>query len=676
MSTIIFIDSGQRIGSSASFRAPLADLDGDGDLDTFFGNDFGQANQVWFNDGSGNFSDSGQRLGSGNTIGVALGDLDGDGDIDAFVANDSSNDEIWLNNGSGTFSRHQSFSNTLSKAVELGDLDGDGDLDAFVGAGSSCCGGQTDSVWLNDGSGTFSRSQTLPRAQTVDLALGDLDGDGDLDVVTASSPNEGNQVLLNDGSGNFTSVLSLGNSETRGVALGDLDGDGDLDAFFANTSNQPDQVWFNDGTGNFTNSGQNLGNFSSFQVELGDFDDDSDLDALVVDNARGEIGHLWINNGSGIFTLSDQSFGTSTASFRFGVSVGDLDGDSDIDAFLTNSFPQNAPNQVWLNEPLNQPPIAEDDFFTTDEDTLLADINLLGNDSDPDGDSLSITDIDTTGIQGTLTDNGDGTFDYDPNSQFEDLNAGESATETFSYTVFDGSDTDTATITITIEGVTDNSPPVAVEDNATTAQNTAVDIPVLANDNDPDFDSLVIDSFTSGENGTVTQSGDLLTYIPNAGFSGTASFEYTVSDGTDTDTGLVTVEVGIVDNGTNKKDTLTGSAGDDVLSSGNGGDELYGLAGDDSLGGDNGPDLLNGGPGNDVLTGGNGPDIFVLAEGEGTDTITDFSSPDSIGLSGGIGFSDLSFLGEDIILTSTSEVLATLTGVDATTLDSSDLTTV
>ena len=94
------------------------------------------------------------------------------------------------------------------------------------------------------------------------------------------------------------------------------------------------------------------------------------------------------------------------------------------------------------------------------------------------------------------------------------------------------------------------------------------------------------------------------------------------------------------------------------------------------MAGDNGADILNGGPGNDTLTGGNGPDVFVLAAGEGTDTITDFSNPDSIGLSGGIGFSDLSFSGNDIILTSTLEILATLTGVDTTTLNSADFVTV
>ncbi|MGB3189233.1 MAG: hypothetical protein WBB43_07360 [Limnoraphis sp.] len=80
--------------------------------------------------------------------------------------------------------------------------------------------------------------------------------------------------------------------------------------------------------------------------------------------------------------------------------------------------------------------------------------------------------------------------------------------------------------------------------------------------------------------------------------------------------------------------------------------------------------------GNDILTGGNGPDVFVLAAGNGTDTITDFANPDDIGLAGGLSFSDLSFSGNNIILTSTSEVLATLVGVDTTSLTSSDFMTV
>jgi hypothetical protein len=91
-----YADIGQLLGDSATEVVALGDVDGDGDLDVFVGNydgqmDIGEANEVWVNQGgvqggrAGVFVDSGQRLGSSASIAVALGDLDGDGDLDAFV---------------------------------------------------------------------------------------------------------------------------------------------------------------------------------------------------------------------------------------------------------------------------------------------------------------------------------------------------------------------------------------------------------------------------------------------------------------------------------------------------------------------------------------------------------------------------------------------------------------
>lgn len=142
---------------------------------------------------------------------------------------------------------------------------------------------------------------------------------------------------------------------------------------------------------------------------------------------------------------------------------------------------------------------------------------------------------------------------------------------------------------------------------------------------------------------------------------------------------------GIVLEGGNGKDTLEGSAGDDRLSGGNGKDTLFGLAGDDFLAGDNGSDTLTGGPGDDTLTGGNGGDTFVLAAGEGTDTVTDFQNgPDRIGLAGDLTFDQLSIAqgtgtnaGNTLIsITSSNELLASLTGVQSGMLVSGDFVTV
>jgi hypothetical protein len=89
-----------------------------------------------------------------------------------------------------------------------------------------------------------------------------------------------------------------------------------------------------------------------------------------------------------------------------------------------------------------------------------------------------------------------------------------------------------------------NEPPVAGDDTATTQAGSTVRISVLANDRDPDGDALAVTSATDPARGTVTLNGDgTITYAPDGGFSGTDSFDYTVSDGQYTDTARVTVTV-------------------------------------------------------------------------------------------------------------------------------------
>ncbi|EDX87386.1 FG-GAP repeat domain protein [Synechococcus sp. PCC 7335] len=118
-------------------------------------------------------------------------------------------------------------------------------------------------------------------------------------------------------------------------------------------------------------------------------------------------------------------------------------------------------------------------------------------------------------------------------------------------------------------------------------------------------------------------------------------------------------------------DTLDGGRGNDTLDGGRGNDFLTGGSGRDVLLGGDGNDTLIGGGNNDTLTGGNGRDTFVLSTGDGADTITDFDSKDLVGLAGGLGIGDLSFVGNDILVTDTNEVLAILTSIDTTSLNSS-----
>ncbi len=227
-----------------------------------------------------------------------------------------------------------------------------------------------------------------------------------------------------------------------------------------------------------------------------------------------------------------------------------------------------------------------------------------------------------------------------------------------------------------------NQAPVAVNDSTTAAQGSDKTIfatYLLANDTDANGDVLSIIGVNNATNATVAldTNGDII-FTPDAGFSGTANFDYTIDDSNGgIATAAVTVEVGTNLNSGNGKDSLSGTPGDDNLNGGNGKDTLNGGAGNDTLVGGNGADNLTGGLGDDILTGGKSGDIFILAVGEGTDTITDFGDgPDAIGLTGGVTFNDLSFSGNDIIVTGSNEILAILTDVDTTTLSSGNFTLV
>jgi len=259
------------------------------------------------NNGAGIFTDSGQRLGNLPSTSVALGDLDDDGDLDAFVANFENPSEVWLNNGAGIFTDSgQSLGRANSFSVSLGDLDNDGDLDAFVGSD----GGGGNKVWLNNGLGIFSDSgQSLGTTDTSSVALGDLDSDGDLDVFLARMRSKPNMILINNGSATFSdSGQYLGSFNSMSVALGDLDKDGDLDAFIGNwsdSSGEPNQVYLNNGSSVFTDSGLRLGNAPTTSIALGDLDGDSDLDAFVANDASTPNEVWWNIPSVVLITLAD-----------------------------------------------------------------------------------------------------------------------------------------------------------------------------------------------------------------------------------------------------------------------------------------------------------------------------------------------------------------------------------
>ena len=183
----------------------------------------------------------------------------------------------------------------------------------------------------------------------------------------------------------------------------------------------------------------------------------------------------------------------------------------------------------------NNSPIAVDDSATTDED-ITGTINVLSNDTDVDGDALTV-DISTQPTNGSVVINTDETVSYTPASNFN-------GSDSFGYIVSDGQGgTDTATVTVTVIAVQDA--PIAVDDIVITSPDVAVIIDVLSNDEDPDGDSLTVNSVTQPANGSVVMIADeTLSYMPVSNFNGVDSFSYTVADGQgNTDTATVTVTV-------------------------------------------------------------------------------------------------------------------------------------
>jgi subtilisin family serine protease len=188
--------------------------------------------------------------------------------------------------------------------------------------------------------------------------------------------------------------------------------------------------------------------------------------------------------------------------------------------------------------PVNDDPAAADDEAGVPAGGSVT-IPVLANDTDIDGDSLTVSAVgDAT--DGT-TDIGDGgtTVTYTPGTGVGP------GVDSFSYTVSDGAGgSATANVAITIGAA--SQPPTATNDSVSTAEDTPVTIDLLANDDDPDGDPLRVIALTDPSIGGLVDHGDgTVTYTPNANANGADSFDYTITDdrfGFDTATVSITVD--------------------------------------------------------------------------------------------------------------------------------------
>jgi VCBS repeat-containing protein len=169
---------------------------------------------------------------------------------------------------------------------------------------------------------------------------------------------------------------------------------------------------------------------------------------------------------------------------------------------------------------VNDPPVAGDDSATTAFNTAVL-LDVLSNDHDADGGTLAITESQQASNGTVVVQNGK--ILYTPNTGY----IGE---DSFTYTASDGQGgSAVASVTVTVRPP--NQAPTATADTAATIKDTLVTIDVLANDTDPDGDTLSIVSVAAGSNGTAIVQAGKVVYTPNSGFVGSDTFTYTMSDG-------------------------------------------------------------------------------------------------------------------------------------------------
>ena len=179
---------------------------------------------------------------------------------------------------------------------------------------------------------------------------------------------------------------------------------------------------------------------------------------------------------------------------------------------------------VTVTRTLNRDPIAVNDYVTVDENSGPTAINVLANDSDPDGDPLTIVDV-SGAEHGQPTAFADH-VDYMPAANYF-------GPDEFTYTIDDGHGGQaTATVYVTVTR-TLNRDPIAEDDYVTVEENSGLTaIYVLTNDSDPDDDPLTVVGATNGTNGdTVMPLPDHVNYAPPTNFIGLDTFTYTIDDG-------------------------------------------------------------------------------------------------------------------------------------------------
>jgi len=549
------------VSASAASSVHAVDLDGDGDMDVV-GSSSGSVG--WYeNDGSGSFATHkicNHYYHRGFRSVYAL-DVDGDGDMDVVTASYSPNDKImWYENDGSQYFNHHIIADSVigARSVSAADIDGDGDMDVLSG--------HNNIAWYEyDGLESFI-THTVSSSGASSVYAVDVDGDGDMDVVTAKQPDL--VWYENDGSQRFTShIIASDITNGHSAYAVDFDGDGDVDLLSA--SGYYDKIsWYeNDGSQSFTTHIITTDADDAQSVYAADVDGDGDLDVLSAALGDSKISWYEINyspvaNDTAITSSEDRDYtGMLSASdsdgdaLTYSIIIGPANGRATVSDNATGTFSYRPVEDYTGLDSLifsvtdsvlsdiatvsitvtavNDAPVAVTAAVTTEEDI---DYGGLVSAFDIDNDPLTYSLL-TEPSHGTvaITDSSAGTYTYSPKVNYN-------GSDSFTFTSSDGTLSDTAKVSITVNSV--NDAPVAFAERVTTNEDTEYSGSVSASD--AENDTLTYSILTNPSNGTVSITNSLLgtfTYSPTINYNGSDSFTFTANDYNYSDTATVSITI-------------------------------------------------------------------------------------------------------------------------------------
>ncbi len=567
-----FVEKFNDLGGAYRGGIEIADFDGDNDNDIIIA--YGSTNghiKVYLNDGNENFTLKDTLISGVSYTSLASGDLNGDNHLDIlFTAKDDANytTKIYLNDGNANFTEKTNL--TLTGVAEgisfIADFNEDSHNDFLFSGYSTVDGDTIGKMYLNDGSGEFSEhTYNLPKLKGNGLSINydDLNGDNHKDLLmvgfgkTTSYKNFAS-IYLNDGNANFTedttntSLVPVKNCDSK---IADFNGDNKNDILISGqisfSAGDVTYILLNDGNGNFTLD-SNLTGINSSAIDTGDIDGDNDIDIMITGTTYDGSNHLhitelYLNDGNANFTMDNDTLDGANQGETV---IIDLDNDSLMDIILST-----ASTKVYIQN--NTPIITEG---------ISVSMNVSEDESNTT--TINVTDID---VADTLTwsiktnsTNGNATISNTPTGNSQVItyipNGNYSGFDNFTVEVNDSKETDTIDVNVTIYEINDlpyldkNSTTLSIGENVliTNLELNYMDVESPASSltytltSIPTYGDLNLSGTKLNISDTFKQSdinNSFLTYTNDGSSNKIDSFNFSISDGTDTLNGEFNIKI-------------------------------------------------------------------------------------------------------------------------------------